>query len=257
MTPQSSPHAPACRRRAIRVTRATRVAAAAALWSLPLTAFAPAETATQPASQAKFVSVFTDQFAGDSLNPADWVVFDGPGPRSARNVHVRNGKLILTTRKLDGQWMAAGVGSNRAVVQTYGKYEARVKVERGQGVRAVALLWPSAPVWPPEVDFFEIDDPARETNQLTLHYPPNNQMIHASVQSHFCKWHTVGVEWTPTALNYTLDGRVVSTMNAHIPNIPMWMGLQSGMMGGGQAPGHGTPKRVHYKVGWVRIWGLA
>jgi beta-glucanase (GH16 family) len=228
-----------------------------------LTGFTAAPAGAEPASAesapARWNLVFADQFRGSAINETDWVVFDGPGPRTRQNVIVRHGKLILRTRKIGGQWLGAGVGSNRAIVQTYGKYEARIKSGPGLGIRAVALLWPDSPDWPPEVDFFEIggDQPKRRVSTITNHYTPGHQMEHLSVPGHYMQWHNVGVEWTPDALKFTLDGRVVRKITEHIPQQPMWFGLQSGIETGQYAPGPRTPRIVDYKAKWVRVWQMA
>jgi len=216
------------------------------------------DSATQT-GDARWNLVFADSFGGSAIDESEWVVFDGPGPRARENVIVRNGKLLLRTRQIDGEWLAAGVGSSRAVVQQYGKYVARVKVEKGAGTRAVALLWPNDGSWPPEVDFFEIggDDPRRQTNRITNHYPPGNQMEHLSKPGDYTKWHNVGVEWTADAMKFTLDGRVIGTITENIPQQPMWFGLQSGLETGQYAPSPDNYKSVDYKAKWVKVYDLA
>lgn len=80
-------------------------------------------------------------------------------------------------------------------------------MDRGKGVAAVVLLWPVRDQWPPEIDFAE-DGGATNTRRhvsATLHYGAHDTQIQRTVHADFTRWHTVGVEWTPGRLSYTLD----------------------------------------------------
>jgi beta-glucanase (GH16 family) len=74
------------------------------------------------------------------------------------HVVVRNGILNLRTyrdARFGGRWVSGGVSSTRALKQKYGKYKVRLRMDRGKGVAAIALLWPVLDQWPPEIDFAE------------------------------------------------------------------------------------------------------
>lgn len=267
LTHRSHPSHPSVRRRL-----AVAGLGVAALVAAPGTADAYAgaaatDTTTSTVSNsttttAKWRASFRDDFSGGSLNRSKWCVYNGPGnqhgPRSASNVSVNRGVLTLRTRKMNGRWYGSGVCAARATRQTYGRYQIKVRMERGFGVRAVALLWPAG-TWPPEVDFYELEssDPRRTRNMLTNHYRPNNSMTHAFVKGDFTRWHVIGVEWTPGALRYTKDGRVVATMTHHVPHVPMWLGMQTGT---GRPGGRNYPHyagTVDMKVDWVQVDRLA
>lgn len=213
------------------------------------------------ASSAGWDLVMQDDFSGSSIDSSKWVVYGGEGRTRAReNAFVGDGKLTLRTTRVGGKWKAAGVGGSRGVVQTYGKYEVRARFDAGYGVRAVALLWPTGSVWPPEVDFYEIAsiDTQRRTNKLTLHHGPGHQMEHAKYDADFTQWHTVGVEWTPGMLRYTMDGRVMATMSgSNVPSRPMWLALQSGITGISARPDARTPGVVDYEIDWVKVYKRA
>jgi len=79
-------------------------------------------------------------------------------------------------------------------------------------------------------------------------------MIHRSWPGDYRQWHLVGVEWTPTALKFTLDGVVVQTITERIPAQRMWLGLQSGLGSGSTAPNSSTPPIVDMEVDYVEIY---
>jgi beta-glucanase (GH16 family) len=210
--------------------------------------------------------VFADDFRGD-LDPSRWGTYSGqPGGDPGgwwdpSHVVVRDGVLRLETYRdaaFDGRWVSGGVSSSYALKQTYGKYEVRFRVDGGQGVAAVLLLWPVQDHWPPEIDFFENggETSARDDMSATLHYGADNAQIQRSVRADFTRWHTVGVEWTPRRLVYTLDGRPWSTVRgAHVPAEQMELAFQTqaGTCGDPYAPcpDSTTPPHVDMLVDWV------
>lgn len=205
-------------------------------------------------AESSWRTVFYDGFSGSSLDSNKWGKYTG-GQRKGENAFVSDGKLVLRTKRTSSGWSSAGVSNARALKQTYGRYTIRARMDKGWGVRAVALLWPAAPVWPPEVNFYELNanDASRTKNNLTNHYPPGNQMTHASVKGNFTEWHTMAVWWSPGLLEYRLDGRTVARMTNHVPNQPMWLGLQSKVGGMSASPTYSTPSQVDFEIDWVQI----
>ena len=212
------------------------------------------------AKAAGFSLVFQDNFNGSSLDRSKWGVFNGNkrNDRVAENVFVNNGMLTLRTKPVNGKWKGAGVSAARANQQKYGKYEIRVRFDAGFGVRCAGLLWPANGSWPPEVDFYEIPgtNANRSINTVTNHYGTrsNHKMQHGQYSGDFTKWHTVGVEWTPNELRYTMDGKVMLTQRGHIPKTSMWFGIQTKAGLNGKVPNGSTPRVVDLDVDWVKIY---
>lgn len=215
------------------------------------------QTTTSP-----FSLVFQDDFNGTALNPLAWTIFHGAGngqngPKATQNVIVSNGILTLRATKINGAWYGASVGAIPVSTQTYGKYVIRARFDAGAGVRSVALLWPTVG-WPPEVDFMEIPSmyPLRQHSDLTNHYwsGTTRMMQHATVNADFTQWHDIGLEWTPTALTYTLDGVVVNTMTTNVPQQNMWLGLTTALGTGSYAPSAATPSVVDFQIDSVQIY---
>lgn len=204
--------------------------------------------------------VLSDDFSGNELDSSQWGVYGGPGrTRAQENTFVHDGVLTLRTTQVAGNWKAAGVSNARGLSQTYGKYEVRARFDAGHGVRACGLLWPAWGGWPPEVDFLEIaaNDPQRTENDVTNHYGATNRMEHGSYEADFTTWHTVGLEWTPDALVYTLDGEEKVRMTENVPDRPMWLALQSGITGLSARPSSLTPDVVDFDIDWVRVYERA
>ena len=223
----------------------------------------------KPAAAAGWKRVFFDDFTR-GLRSSRWGSYSGqpggdPGGWWApSHAVVRNGVLNLETYRdprFGGRWVSAGLSSARALKQTYGKYEARIRMDRGKGVAAVVLLWPVRDQWPPEIDFAEDggETNARDHVSATLHYGADDKQIQRTVHADFTRWHTVGVEWTPGRLVYTLDGRrwgVVS--HPQVPAQAMELDLQSqaGTCGDASAPcpDSTTPARVGFQIDWVAAY---
>lgn len=215
--------------------------------------------------------VFFDDFS-HGLRRSRWGPYSGrpggdPGGLWApSHAVVKNGVLNLETyrdRRFGGQWVSGGVSSAPALRQTYGMYEVRMRVDRGRGVAFVALLWPVRDVWPPEIDFAENggESSARDHIAATLHYDANDSQLQRSVRVDLTRWHTVGVQWLPGRLTYTIDGRPWATVrSAAVPSQPMELDLQTqaGTCGDSYAPcpGRETPAHVNAQIKWVAAYAL-
>ncbi|HWD08575.1 MAG TPA: glycoside hydrolase family 16 protein, partial [Actinomycetota bacterium] len=156
-------------------------------------------------------------------------------------------------------YVCGGVGSGGALVQTYGQYDVRFRVDKGDGIGYAALLWPSYTSWPPEIDFAEDGGGDRSGTTATWHCGSNGDdscQEQANLTIDVSRWHTLGVQWTPTSLVYTIDGATWATMTGPgIPNVAMEMDLQmqAGACGDPYTPcpDATTPSNVNMDVDWV------
>ena len=217
----------------------------------------------------KWKRVFSDDFE-HGLDRSSWGAYEGqPGGDPGgwwdlSHVRVRKGVLNLETYKdarFGGRWVSGGVSSSHALKQRYGKYLVRFRMYGGKGVAGVLLLWPSADVWPPEIDFAETGGTTNRRDEIsaTLHAGKDDHRVQRSVRADFTRWHTVGVEWTPGRLVYTLDGRRWATLRTrHVPKLKMELDIQSqaGTCGDKFAPcpDHTTPDHVNLQVDRVTAY---
>jgi beta-glucanase (GH16 family) len=209
--------------------------------------------------------VFSDDFNGSALNAGAWGVYSGQpggdpgGLWDSSHVVVHDGMLELQTYQDPAhgdRWVSGGVSSAQALKQTYGKYLVRFRMDPGYGVAGIVLLWPSSGGWPPEIDFAEDGGGNRSETTATLHYGQSDAQVARSVKADFSVWHTVGVEWTPGRLVYTLDGAVWDTLSSsQVPSQPMEMDIQTQAGTCGQVatpcPNASTPAHVNLQVDWV------
>ncbi len=179
---------------------------------------------------------YVTDFGGTSL-PNGWSSYSGkpggdPGAQWAdSHVKVEGGLLSLNTFQdsaYGGEWVAGGL-CQCGVSHTYGAWFVRSRVT-GAGPTNVELLWPSASVWPPEVDFNETSGVSTGTSATTIWAisGSSRSQVQSRLSVDMTLWHTWGVIWTPTAITYTVDGRAWGTVNtaSEIPNQAMWLTLQ-------------------------------
>jgi beta-glucanase (GH16 family) len=216
--------------------------------------------------------VFTDDFSGRTLDASKWRLYWGkPGGDPAgwfdpRHVTVSNGMLVISAyrdRRDGGKWATGGLSSSPGLVQTYGKYLVRFRLDPGIGVGHAALLMPANNSWPPEIDFSEDNGSGRTGTLATLHYGKQDTHQDAYLAGvNLTQWHTLGVEWSPGKLQYTIDGRIWKTMaGSAVPALPMVLDLQtqtwpcSGTWG--RCPNASTPRVVKMYVDWVVAYAPA
>jgi Glycosyl hydrolases family 16 len=216
--------------------------------------------------------VFADDFTGSTLNSSHWRTYSGqPGGDPGgwfdpHHVSVSNGMLVISGYKDPadgGKWATGGLSSSPGLVQTFGKYLVRFRFDSGVGIAHVILLWPADNSWPPEVDLSEDNGSNRQTDWATLHYGPNNTQIQNSLAVDLTQWHTLGVEWTPGRLVYTIDGRdwAIET-GSQVPAVPMVLDIQTQAWACGtstweQCPTATTPAHVNLYADWAVAYAPA
>ncbi|TAK69128.1 MAG: glycosyl hydrolase family protein [Actinomycetota bacterium] len=223
----------------------------------------PVSPATVPAAVVApaatgWVKVFSDGFKRGVTRP--WSVYAGqPGGNayglwSRSNVTARKGKLVLRGDAAGGRAVTGGL-CLCSLNLTYGRWEAKIKVQADRGVKWVALLWPQSGRWPMdgEVDFAEDFGGSRSGFSAFVHYGANNAQIHrVAPRVNMTKWHRVGVEWTPGQLRFLIDGKVWGTVTGPaVPTKAMHLAIQTE----GVARAQANPADL--KVDWVKVWRLA
>jgi beta-glucanase (GH16 family) len=228
----------------------------------------PSTTAKPSGDLPGWHRVFADDFTGSSLDSAKWGAYEGqPGGDPGgwwdpSHVVVHHGMVELQTYRdprFGSRWVSGGMSSAPAVRQAYGKYLVRFRVDAGAGIAAVLLLWPSADGSHAEIDFAENGGGRRNHMSATLHYDHANGQIQRSVNGDFTHWHTIGVEWRPGRLAYTLDGNVWAALaSRHVPRIAMEMDAQTqaGTCGDQSqpCPNATTPSHVNMQIDWVVVY---
>jgi hypothetical protein len=181
---------------------------------------------------SNYSQTYVTDFGGSSV-PSGWNIFTGqpggdPGAQwGAAHVSVLGGLLSLNTYQdpsYNNEWVTGGL-CQCGVAQTYGAYFVRSRVT-GAGPTNVELLWPSASVWPPEIDFNETGGQTNGTS-ATVHSTSSNSQDQRTYSLDMTQWHTFGVIWTSTSITYTVDGNVWGTVTkaSEVPQIGMTLDL--------------------------------
>lgn len=234
-------------------------------------------------SSGSWKLVWSDEFDGAALDTTKWS-FDvgsdfGTGQQdfdTARpeNVSVAGGVLALTARReaYQGASYTSGRIESRAFAQTYGRFEARMQLPKGQG------MWPAfwllgknfAEVgWPGcgEIDVVECRGADPTTIAGSLHGPGNANYtkgftLHggASFNDDF---HVFAVEWEPGTIRWYVDDALYQTISADaLPRSQAWvfdhpffviLDLAVGGQYGGPID-DATPLPQSLKIDYVRVY---
>lgn len=212
--------------------------------------------------------MYADDFNGTSLG-AGWGAYNGPIPSmpggnwSPSHVTVANGQLVLSTSNVNGAWTSGGLMNYSGGHSTYGKFEVRMRMDKANGVKYALLLWPASGRWPSggEIDFAEDEGGNRSGTTGSLVYSTNGSAAQ-SYQRHLTvdmsQWHTVGVEWSPGRVTFTIDNRAWGTINTPVvPSGAMNLGIQTeagSCKQGTTCLDSTTPRVTNLDVDWVTVY---
>jgi len=171
---------------------------------------APPDPSALPGYSQSYVTDFT----GSSL-PSGWLPFTGqpggdPGAQwASSHITVSGGMMQLNAWQdpaYGNEWVTGGT-CQCGLARTYGAYFVRSR-QTGPGPTVVQLLWPTAKVWPPEIDFNETDGTTSKTS-ATVHFTNATSFDQRRLSGiDMTQWHTWGVVWTANSVTYTVDGQV-------------------------------------------------
>ena len=167
------------------------------------------------------------------------------------NIHTVNGVHMVAAPvpKLPG-----AVGSEGGL--QYGRYAVRFKADSVAGYKTAWLLWPDSENQPQNG---EIDFPEGNLNgniSAFMHWAGGGGSQDAyPTKTTYSAWHTAVTEWTPTGITFYLDGQVIGTSTAHIPNTPMHWVIQTETSTDGTVPSSTAAGNV--QIDWVAAWSYA
>ena len=218
---------------------------------------------TEAAVRNNWALIAHDEFDGDALDEDHWSPYrgrttDDVGQHDPDNLTVSDGTLKLTSRGNTSAGMAWNDG------QKYGRWEARVRSQAGNGYGPVMLLWPDSEKWPEdgEVDIMEVPGENRDLAHFVLHAGEANNLLGSAVKGDFSQWHTFAVDWLPDRVTWYVDGRAQFTVTdrTHIPDTPMHLAIQldqGPVKDWMPAPDATTPPQVRLQVDWVHVYSWA
>ena len=211
---------------------------------------------TPPALAEPWKLVWSDEFDGPDgqlLDEKKWnLEVNGGGggnhelqyyTRRPENVQVKGGQLVITARKehfqgavgVAREYTSARLNTHGKFEQRYGRFEARIKVPRGQG------MWPAfwmlgadqgAVPWPAcgEIDVMENLGREPSTIHGTIHGPGYfgghgiGSPASLTGAAFADKFHVFAVEWAPDKIEFFVDERLYATRRpAEIPHGARWV----------------------------------
>jgi beta-glucanase (GH16 family) len=220
----------------------------ASLFVLPLLIFG-AEQHPTASSNKNYTLVWHDEFDGSNgslPDPKKWTYDLGGGgwgnqelesyTNRAENAHIENGNLVITARKenfegsdhIAREFTSARLKTQGLFSQTYGRFEARIKIPSGQG------MWPafwmlgdniSSVGWPKcgEIDIMENVGKELGLVHGSLHGPTTTgaatdltSTVSLPTGKDFAAaYHLYAVEWEPDAVRFYLDDTLYATFTAN------------------------------------------
>ncbi|WP_218017217.1 glycoside hydrolase family 16 protein [Rhodococcus marinonascens] len=224
--------------------------------------------------------IFEDDFSGPAGSPVDsskWMQDPGLGENNELQEYIAgtdnvaldgDGHLAITAKMNDGtdlsdpqvgDFTSGRINTSQSFNQTYGHFEARIKVPTGQGIwPAFWMLGSDFPEvgWPQtgEIDTMEHLGGEPGTVHGTIHGPgysgddgPSSSFTLPDGQSLSDEFHTYAVDWSPNLITWTLDGQTyaartpmdIGTDNQWVFDHPFFMILNVAV--GGNFPGNPDP----------------
>lgn len=169
--------------------------------------------------------VWSDEFNGNSIDATNWKFETGAGgwgnneleyyTNRPENACINNGNLLIIARK--EAYNGSGYTSARLKTQglrnwTYGKMEARIKVNQTKGLwPAFWMLGESIAIdgWPKcgEIDILEHVNKVSNING-TIHWDNNGHAQYGGdTLCNVSQYHVYGIEWDANAIRWMLDGK--------------------------------------------------
>lgn len=261
--------------------------------------FAKAQAASTPPSSSRWNLVWSDEFngpEGSAPDPTKWVLETGGGgwgnneleyyTARPQNASLHDGNLVIKAlqEKYTGpdgvtrDYSSARLKTQGKYAQDYGRFEARIKIPRGQGIWPAFWMlgndiekagWPSCG----EIDIMENIGKEPSTVHGTIHGPGysgdkgiGDPYALSGNQRFADDFHIYAVEWEPEAIRFYVDDHLYSTRTpADLPKGTKWVYdhpffLLLNVAVGGSWPGNPDATSTYPQtmlVDYVRVYGYA
>lgn len=212
---------------------------------------------------------FADFLAPDSRWRPTYVVgdagygLDSDFLGSLAQVSIANGLLTIKAERKatpSGRaYASASISANYA--QAFGTWEARFRYGKGAGVwPAFWLLAQGSLQSPPEIDVMEAyPGPGAGSSGVgvavqTLHTAanPSRYFVYSGADLTL-DFHVYRCVWTPTSMEFAVDGQVTGKLTSDIPQGPMFPIITLAMGAPGYRVDASTPAVVTMDIDWLRV----
>jgi hypothetical protein len=225
--------------------------------------------------------VFSDEFNGDTIDLTKWETLapysqphlnDEIECYSPESVIVKDGFCILRAEKAPTScgekypWRSGAITSRATFTHAY--YEARIKVPQGAG------LWPafwttSSKRWPPEWDFFEIQNmvgtlyqymhPTKDAKLTWVKGAMGSDSVYTAgegMPNPYDGFVVYGAEVTPKGITMWINGRMSAQWEVSTDTTdPMWVNCELAI--GGKwagSPDDTTPHPADMVIDYIRVY---
>jgi beta-glucanase (GH16 family) len=222
-----------------------------------LLACANPQHTSPPADHSSWTLVWNDEFNqsnGSTPDRSKWVIETGGNgwgnneleyyTNRVQNVQIQDGNLVITARHegySDNEGVFRGYTSARIKTQqkfqqTYGRFEARIQIPRGQGIwPAFWLLGDTADKkgWPGEGEIDIMENIGKEPSMVhgTIHGPGysgdgglSSDFSSADGKPFADAFHVYAVEWESNAIRFYVDDNLYATRTpADLPKGARWV----------------------------------
>lgn len=227
------------------------------IFSCLLLACAGGQSVAAPADRPAWNLVWNDEFNGGNGSTPDqskWVIETGGNgwgnseleyyTNRVQNVQIQDGNLVITARRegySDNEgvfrgYTSARLKTQRKFQQTYGRFEARIQIPRGQGIWPAFWMLGDASDhqgWPDEGEIDIMENIGKEPSMVhgTIHGPgySGDKGISSSFSSKDGKafadgFHVYAVEWEPDVIRFYVDDNLYATRTpADLPKDTKWV----------------------------------
>jgi len=224
-----------------------------------------------------YALTFQDEFDGADVDATKWVKRYKWGEAQINGeleayvddaFQLQGGVLSIVGQQRTGSYAGQTFQYTSGVLcsvheQTYGYFEARLKVPAGQGLwPAFWLLGAVGTSGVNEIDIHEILGNEPDKVYMTVHWGTDYNAGHMSDGTSWvgpdfsADFHVFGLEWTPDAIVWTIDGveRKRHT-GAGVPQVPMYVILNLAIGGTWPGPPDATTTfPAQYQIDYVRAY---
>lgn len=222
------------------------------------------------ADEPRGAVIFEDEFSGSRLDRARWQTEMEWGRKTTGELQryddsalvVDGGALTVVASKTpdgDRPYSSGAIATFDRFEFTYGYAEIRARMPSGQGLWPAFWLASTDPAIGSEIDVVEFLGHEPDTVHLAMHYDSDGEHFEPQVTyrgEDFTRgWHTFGVEWSPGAVVWYVDGVERARRVVGVPSTPMY--LIANMAVGGEWPGDPDPTTefpASYEIDYIRVY---
>lgn len=214
--------------------------------------------------------LWSDEFDGPAVDPSKWAIEDAALVKNNEvqyyapdEVYIEDGCLVLRSRKRStgNREFTSGLVETRGKFSlAFGRIEIRAKLPRTQGLWPAHWMLPDNGSWPPEIDIMECVGSQPNLITMSLHtgmWPDLHSQSEDFIGDDYsADFHTYAIEWEPKEIRWFIDGVKRFSTADSIPQIPMYLVLNTAV--GGNMPGEPdetTEFPQYHFIDYVRVYG--